>query len=132
MSRALEFLAYRKRAFQLELGRGMKAMSGWRAKLLRLIPAVRRAAYRIVFNAAHSIVLRDMAVFCRAFETCVVPGDRDRSLILEGRREYWLRVMDHLNLSVDQQYRIYGGVLPPEQTDSETEGRPSTRTFSYT
>jgi hypothetical protein len=123
MSRAVEFLSYRRRAFQIELGHGMKNMKHWRIRLLRRFSVFRRWAYRAVFpnQAAMSIVLQDMCVFCRVFETCVIPGDRDRSLILEGRREYALRVMEHLNLSVEQLYRLYGGLTPPaaKRTDND-------------
>jgi len=54
-------------------------------------------------------VLRDLAAFCRAAESCVVPGDRDKTLVLEGRREVWLRVANHFHLTPEQLYDILGG-----------------------
>lgn len=53
--------------------------------------------------------LRDLAVFCRANETCVVPGDRDKTLVLEGRREVWLRIQNHLGLSPEELMQLYAG-----------------------
>jgi hypothetical protein len=64
----------------------------------------RQRAYLRAFKmteAAGEAVLSDLAAFCRADETCVVPGDRDRTYVLEGRREVYLRIMDHLRLSTE-------------------------------
>lgn len=70
--------------------------------------ADRKNAYLLVFNTpAGKIVLEDMALFCRARETCVVPGDRDRTYVLEGRREAYLRIRDHLDLTVEQLLEIF-------------------------
>lgn len=73
----------------------------------------RKQAYQLLFRKDSSVaqeVLNDLAVFCRAAETCVVPGDRDRSLVLEGRREVFLRIAQHLNLSVEELFIIYGAM----------------------
>ena len=56
-------------------------------------------------------VLEDLAEFCRANERCVVPGDRDKSLILEGRREVWLRISQMLGLSPDEAFAYFSGLL---------------------
>lgn len=117
LDRALDFLAARSRAYRLTYLRPNvehMARHSWRIRLLHLIPAVRCAAYRAVFPEAweHSIVLRDICVFGRVFESCVIPGDPDRSLLLAGRREMALRHIEHMHLSVDQLYRLYGGVQP--------------------
>lgn len=72
----------------------------------------RKSAYRNTFstsNLASRIVLEDLAVFCRANETCVVVGDHDRSQVLEGRREVWLRINQHLHLSPEQLFELYTG-----------------------
>lgn len=53
--------------------------------------------------------LRDLARFCRANETCVVPNDRDKTLVLEGRREVWLRIQNHLGLSTEELMQLYAG-----------------------
>lgn len=74
----------------------------------------RAKAYRLTFQGPirENAVLRDLARFCRAFETTAIPGDRDRSLLLEGRREVWLRIVNHLRLTPEQLYELYGGVQP--------------------
>jgi hypothetical protein len=66
-------------------------------------------------------ILADLAVFCRANETCVVPGDRDRTYVLEGRREVYLRIRDHLDLTIDQLVEKYTrpaqGAISHDRTD---------------
>lgn len=70
----------------------------------------RKRSYQLTFNSPHgSEVLIDLARFCRANETCIIPGDRDRSLVLEGRREVFLRVQQHLHLSSEQMMALYQG-----------------------
>jgi hypothetical protein len=70
----------------------------------------RKQDYQLACNApAMQRMLADLAVFCRALETCVVPGDRDRTMVLEGRREVWLRIMQHCNLSSQQLFFLYSG-----------------------
>ncbi len=68
----------------------------------------RKTDYAMTFATPHGQrVLADLAPFCRAKETCVVAGDRDRTLILEGRREVFLRVQDHLERTPDELVAIY-------------------------
>ena len=68
----------------------------------------RQRAYQLAFKeAAGKAVLLDLAIFCRANETCVVPGDRDRTYVLEGRREVYLRIRDHLDLTVEELIEKY-------------------------
>lgn len=72
----------------------------------------RKKAYKLTFslmNPASVRALADLAVFCRANESCVVPGDHDRTMLLEGRREVWLRITQHLNLSPEQLFDLYTG-----------------------
>lgn len=88
---SFEFLRFRKRDYQLTLGR---------------------------LDVHSQRVLNDLAQFCRANDTCVVPGDRDLTLILEGRREVWLRIANHLNLTPQQLYAIFTGhEFNPAQED---------------
>lgn len=62
-----------------------------------------KRAYQLAFGTpAGKAVLDDLAKFCRARETCVVPGDRDKTYVLEGRRETYLRIQDYLELSPEQ------------------------------
>jgi hypothetical protein len=71
---------------------------------------MRGGAYRQALGSpAGKIILADLAVFCRANESCAVPGDRDRTMMLEGRREVWLRISHHMNLSPEQLYALFGG-----------------------
>lgn len=67
-----------------------------------------KRAYQLAFGTdAGKAVLIDLAPFCRAKETCVVPGDRDRTYVLEGRREVYLRIQDYLDLTVEQLVEKY-------------------------
>lgn len=59
----------------------------------------RAQAYRRVFNNPEGeIVLADLARFCRALESTYAEDART-SAVLDGRREVWLRIQRHLNLS---------------------------------
>ena len=62
----------------------------------------RGQAYRFVFKGVHGeAVLQDLAKFCRANETTFLPDER-ASAVLDGRREVWLRIQKHLNLTDDE------------------------------
>lgn len=70
--------------------------------------ASRRQAYVKTFDGRHAdTVLRDLAKFCRASESAFHPDARVHA-VMEGRREVWLRIQNHLNLSDDQLMEIYG------------------------
>ncbi len=62
-------------------------------------------------DSAHAdsveIVLRDLAKFCRANKTCFDPDPRKHAM-LEGRREVWLRILEHLKLTPDEYWDKYG------------------------
>lgn len=91
------------------------------------ILADRQRAYMLLFKTpAGEAILADLAVFCRANETCVVPGDRDRTYVLEGRREVFLRIKDHLDLAIDQLTERYirpaqGAISHDDRDPSESE-----------
>lgn len=78
--------------------------------------ARRKTAYQLTFEKhqpANQEVLADLAQFCRAAETTLVSGadnrlDTERSLVLQGRREVWIRLQNHLNLSPADLYRLAG------------------------
>lgn len=62
-----------------------------------------KRAYQLAFGSpAGMAVLEDLKPFCRAEETCVVPGDHDRTLVLEGRRETYLRIQAYLKLTPEE------------------------------
>lgn len=70
----------------------------------------RKRAYSLTFQSpAGNEVLIDLAKFCRAAETCVVPGDNDLTRVLEGRREVWLRIQQQLNLSSEELFQLGRG-----------------------
>lgn len=67
----------------------------------------RAQAYRKVFAGIYGQrVLSDLARFCRANESTFAPDPRAEG-ILQGRREVWLRLSKHLNLSEDDLQAYY-------------------------
>jgi hypothetical protein len=69
----------------------------------------RKRAFQLAFSSpAGQIVLADLAKFCRAAESCYHDDPRKHA-VLEGRREVFIRISDHLNLSTEQLYMLYGG-----------------------
>lgn len=72
---------------------------------------MRAGAYRRVFikgGVDTEIVLADLAKFCRAAKSTGHP-DANVAARLDGRREVFLRIADHLNLSTEELYRLYHG-----------------------
>lgn len=68
----------------------------------------RRTDYVQTFNTPHGEkVLDDLAKFCRAHESTFHADPRVHAA-LEGRREVWLRIQQHLNLNDETLWRIYG------------------------
>jgi len=68
----------------------------------------RRWAYQATFRAPSAeLVLRDLARFCRANHT-TFHSDPRLHAVLEGRREVWLRIANHLNMTPDELWRLYG------------------------
>ena len=63
-------------------------------------------------NPADDRVLRDLAKFCRANESTFNADPRIHAA-LEGRREVWLRIANHLHLSPEQLYLIYNSPAVP-------------------
>jgi len=77
----------------------------------------RKSAYMKVFSysdLASRMVLRDLYIFCRANESCMVPGDDHRTFMLEGRREVWLRIQQHIGLSPEELLDLYNGKGTPQ------------------
>lgn len=71
----------------------------------------RRYAYRMVFgleNVFSEEVLADLAHFCRANRSTGSP-DSHVAARLDGRREVWLRIAHHINLTDEQLWTLYGG-----------------------
>lgn len=83
----------------------------------------RRTAYVRTFlnNAFGQEVLTDLSKFCRATQSTFHTDARAHA-VAEGRREVWLRIAQHLNLSDDQLWQIYGGqALPTSQLNKDEQ-----------
>lgn len=82
----------------------------------------RRRDYQMVFGTpAGDRVLEDLATFCRANATCFHPDPRMHA-IAEGRREVWLRIMQHLQFTEDQMFDFF---TRPAPKLTVTEGNPN-------
>jgi hypothetical protein len=69
----------------------------------------RRLAYVRTFDTQSPFaeeVLRDLARFCRANASTFHPDARVEGR-LDGRREVWLRIVNHLNLTDEQLWAIH-------------------------
>lgn len=82
--------------------------------------------YQLTFGSpAGQRVLIDLALFCRAAETCVVaekgqPVDINRTMILEGRREVFLRAQNYMKLTPDDLMTLRRGrVLKLGEQDND-------------
>lgn len=79
--------------------------------------SARRTDYVQTFNTPHGEnVLEDLAKFCRANESTFHADPRIHA-VLEGRREVWLRIAQHLNLSDSQLWRMFGAATQPQPKD---------------
>lgn len=63
-------------------------------------------------------VLRDLAKFCRADKSCFHKDPRAHA-VLEGRREVWLRIQQHLQLTDEQLWALYDTGQPVSQRSTE-------------
>lgn len=73
----------------------------------------RRTAYVKTFAGKFGEeVLEDLAKFCRAHETCFHPDARAHA-VAEGRREVWLRIERHLQLSPEQLWALHAPAPAP-------------------
>ncbi len=67
----------------------------------------RRGDYQAVFrNPRGEKVLEDLARFCRAHKS-TAHADPYIAARLDGRREVFLRIQEHLRLSDDELWRLY-------------------------
>ena len=74
---------------------------------LRIALGDRRYAYRTMFKGPLSdVVLKDLARFCFAHHSTMHVDPRAHAMS-EGRREVWLRIQNHLNLTPDQLWELY-------------------------
>ena len=77
-------------------------------KLLDFIRHRKRSYQLTFFSPAGNDVLIDLAKFCRANETCFHEDPRLHA-VLEGRREVWLRIQEHLYLSSEDLAKLKAG-----------------------
>lgn len=61
-----------------------------------------------------ALMMEDLARFCRAHESCFDPDPRIHAA-LEGRREVWIRIQQHLTRTPEELMDLYGAV----QTEGE-------------
>lgn len=85
-------------------------MANW-LDALRGFLTQRRLAYLRTFNVASADVekvLVDLSRFCRAHKST---GHTDPYMAarLDGRREVWIRIQQHLQLSDEVLWQLYGG-----------------------
>lgn len=74
-------------------------------KTARDVLLERQDAYRRTLDGPLGAkVLADLAQFCRAEQSCFHIDPRAHAL-MEGRREVWLRIQEHLNLDADELLR---------------------------
>ena|SRR5690242_6430164 len=107
--RAIEFLRLRKRAYQLTFGNN------------RIVTSLKRA-YTVAFgNYAGQAVLTDLSKFCRAVRPTWSDDERHHAR-LEGRREVFLRITEHMHLTAEQLYALYDGksIQPPPDVDQDS------------
>lgn len=57
-------------------------------------------------NVAVVTVLADLAKFCHAFETTYTDIER-QSAVLEGRRQVYLRILNHLEMELETLWKLY-------------------------
>lgn len=70
-----------------------------------------RAYFRVFRSPDGAEVLKDLAKFCRANHT--TSHDTPTGMAtLEGRRQVFLRIIEHLQKTPEELYEIYGGKYP--------------------
>jgi hypothetical protein len=84
-------------------------MTTWREVLAFVFD--RQQSYKLTFQInqpANVAVLKDLATFCRAHESTFHPDARIAGN-LDGRREVWLRIQQHLGMTTEQLSELYHG-----------------------
>lgn len=92
-------------------------------KVARTFLQDRKRAYQGTFgenNVAAQAVLDDLRQFCFAERSCYDPDPRIHA-VAEGRREVWLRIKDHLGMSIDELESRYSKVKGKDSWKQERE-----------
>jgi hypothetical protein len=93
---SVDFLRDRRKAYRLAFGHQ------------KIVIRLRTAYWTVFGNIAGQLVLQDLARFCRANETTMLPGaEAATPETLEGRRQVWLRIQRHLSLTPEQLFKVY-------------------------
>lgn len=80
-----------------------------RQKQAKFLEERRMAYIQALSGPPGELILADLARFCRAEESCFHQDPRVHA-VLEGRREVWLRIQEHLKLSPEE---LEARHLPP-------------------
>lgn len=73
-------------------------------------------SYRQCFDLQafeNQAVLRDLSLFCRMFTTTEDPEQKEDPKVLEGRRQVFLRIQEHLQFDHYQLYQLHPLRLTP-------------------
>ena len=74
---------------------------------LNPLTLIRGRAYRATFNNPQGKkVLADLRRFCRASVPTADVNNVHTTYLLEGRREVWLRIMAHLQLTEEDVFKL--------------------------
>jgi len=65
-----------------------------------------KTAYQLQFGDGKSPALADLSEFCHERKTTFT-GDRDESLVMEGRRQAMLRIRNFLELTPEQLVKLH-------------------------
>ena len=99
----------------------MTVVEQWYAKFGKTLDFLRgrSQSYKLTFgNPTGNRVLADLAKFCRANDT-TFHADPRIAANLDGRREVWLRIQNHLRLNPEQLMSLYaGGASSPTENDN--------------
>lgn len=95
-------------------------MQGLRLTVKQLLSRRRLAYVRTFTNPPGQEVLEDLARFCRANESCFHADPRAHA-VLEGRREVWLRIQRHLQLTDEQLFALHAPVTQAVQRRDDDE-----------
>jgi hypothetical protein len=108
MSRVTDFLRDRKRAYQFAFTNK------------RIVAGLKEAYLEFKGSPAGNLVLSDLARFCRATSTTWSDDARHHAR-LEGRREVWLRITEHMHLTTEQLQALYDqrNILSPSNEDTD-------------
>jgi hypothetical protein len=78
-------------------------------EMIKNLLLTRQQAYRRVFTGiSGEKVLHDLSKFCRA-DSSTFHENPHLASKLDGRREVWLRIQKHLNMTEEELWRTFSG-----------------------